>query len=67
MKLPISEAAKLLTTKQAADLLAVNSRRLVNWRRLGKGPAYVRLNTSCVRYRMGELVAYQDSKLQEVG
>jgi hypothetical protein len=67
MKLPVSEAARLLTTEQAAELLAVKARVMVSWRRLGRGPAYVRMNPSCVRYRMDKLIEFQDAMMQEVG
>lgn len=40
----------LLTTKQAAQAMALSVRALEDMRRDGKGPAYVRLSARCIRY-----------------
>ena len=60
-----TEALQLLNTEQAADLLGLNSIILETWRRKGTGPRYVRLNSKCVRYRLGDLADYQEQHLVE--
>lgn len=41
---------KLLTTKEAAERLGLNENTLAHWRRLGKGPPWVRVESRTVRY-----------------
>lgn len=43
-----------LPTKQAAEYLGVAKQTLANWRNLGKGPNYVKLDTA-VLYRVQDL------------
>jgi len=49
---------KLLSTKQAAEVIGANPRTLDNWRNLGRGPIYVKLNARNVRYSLADLLAY---------
>jgi excisionase family DNA binding protein len=44
----------LLTSQEAAEVLAVAPRTLEKWREREQGPAYVKLGRA-VRYRYGEL------------
>ena len=62
-----TEALQLLNTDEAAGLLGVNSIILETWRRKGSGPSYIRINQKCVRYRLGDLAAFQDAHMVEVG
>ena len=55
-----SEALQLLNTDEAAGLLGVNSLIMETWRRKGFGPRYIRINSKCVRYRLGDLADFQD-------
>ena len=41
----------LLRCDEVAELLRVGEDTLAGWRRLGKGPRYVRYGARCVRYR----------------
>ncbi|MEW6078578.1 MAG: helix-turn-helix domain-containing protein [Thermodesulfobacteriota bacterium] len=52
------EAQKLLNTKEAAALIGSNPRTLDNWRGLGRGPVYVKLNKRNVRYALDDLLEY---------
>ena len=61
--LTLTEAHQLLTTSEAASLLAVRDSQLTLWRRKGRGPKFIRLTSSTVRYRMADLIEYQDSCL----
>jgi len=56
-----TEALQLLNTEQAAALLGVNSIIMETWRRKGTGPRFVRINSKCVRYRLGDLADFQDA------
>jgi predicted DNA-binding transcriptional regulator AlpA len=49
---------KLLNTKQAAEVIGANPRTLDNWRNLGRGPVYVKLNARNVRYALADLLEY---------
>lgn len=60
-----TEALQLLNTEQAGALLGVNSIIMETWRRKGTGPRYVRINSRCVRYRLGDLADFQDAHLVE--
>lgn len=52
------ETEKLLNVKDAAAIIGANHRTMNNWRNLGRGPAYVKLNKRNVRYSLGDLLAY---------
>ena len=48
---------RLLTTREAAELLRVKESTLEQWRWNGKGPQFVKLGR-CVRYRQADLEAF---------
>jgi predicted DNA-binding transcriptional regulator AlpA len=54
-----------LTPAQAGQVLGVSERALVEWRRTGRGPRYVRLGgpTGRVRYASDELDHYMSSRM----
>jgi len=54
---PGGEPAILLTTKEAAVLLALQTQTLEMWRGRGRGPKYLKLG-SAVRYERRELEAF---------
>ena len=47
--------------KNAADFLGVTPRKLEQQRREGGGPPFVRLSHKIVRYRMKDLIEYQEN------
>jgi len=47
----------MLTTRQLAEVLAVSSRTLDNWRSASRGPAYFRIE-GAIRYRMSDVEAW---------
>jgi len=49
---------RLVRPVEAARFLSVTRGALDNWRSRGTGPAYVRLGPRCVRYKVGELLAW---------
>jgi hypothetical protein len=51
---PVGPEDRRLTVDEAADVLAVSVKTLEAWRRLGKGPVFVKLGRS-VRYTMRAL------------
>jgi excisionase family DNA binding protein len=55
---------KLLTTKEAAEMLGVKPSTLQKWRYRGVGPGYVRLSHKNVRYSSEELAKYIKEKSQ---
>lgn len=50
-----------LTPKQVGDRFGIAPGTLANWRALGKGPAWVKLPSSSIRYRLADLVAWIES------
>ena len=60
-----TEALQLLNTEEASSLLGVNNIIMETWRRKGTGPRFVRINSKCVRYRLGDLADFQDAHLVE--
>ena len=51
----LSTNSQLLTTHQAAGILALQPATLKKWRVLGIGPKYLRVGPRAVRYRMSDL------------
>lgn len=58
-----TEALQLLNTEEAANLLGVNNIIMETWRRKGTGPRFIRINSKCVRYRLGDLAEFQDQHI----
>lgn len=50
----------LLTTKEAARIMGVSPRFLESRRIKGDGPPYIRLSSRCVRYDMGDVLAWKN-------
>jgi predicted DNA-binding transcriptional regulator AlpA len=46
---------ELLTERDAADWLKLTSKCLQAWRQQGRGPAFVRIGSRTVRYRVTDL------------
>lgn len=52
----------LLTAAETAAMLAVSIGTLANWRSMGMGPPFIRLNGGrAVRYRLSDLLAYLET------
>ena len=49
---------KVLSTAEAAAIIGKDKRTLDNWRSMGRGPAYVRLNQRSVGYLRADVVEY---------
>ena len=56
---------KQINTEAAANFLGVTPRKLEQMRQHGNGPVFVRISPKCVRYRLKELIAYQEARLRE--
>lgn len=52
----------LLTPVQVCKLLSVSPATLCRWRQSGVGPTWLALTPSTPRYRMGDVVAWLDSR-----
>ena len=53
-----------LTTDEAAEYLGVPKRNLEAMRQSGKGPLFVRFSPRNVRYRLIDLIRYQERMLR---
>ena len=52
------QTAALLTPRQAAEILGLAEPTLRRWRHEGRGPAFVKLSPSVVRYRAADVEAF---------
>ncbi len=55
---------KLLSERQAADVLGLTPRTLQSWRGLGIGPAFVRISSRCIRYRSSDIDVWLATKVR---
>lgn len=64
-----STAPILVSSEEAARIIGIAPKTLVNWRNRGKGPAYVRLGEkhSPVMYRIRDLESWIDSRVVGAG
>ncbi|MEW8645222.1 MAG: helix-turn-helix domain-containing protein [Candidatus Thiodiazotropha endolucinida] len=53
-----------LTTFEAAKFLSITPRTLEQMRQHGTGPLYVRFTPKCIRYRVKDLIEYQEANLK---
>ena len=61
----LRELYQQLPPKEAADFLKVTPRYLEAKRHHGGGPKYIRLAKNRVRYRLKELIEFQEERLRE--
>ncbi|MEJ1377275.1 MAG: DNA-binding protein [Candidatus Sedimenticola sp. (ex Thyasira tokunagai)] len=54
---------KQISTKAAAEFLGITPRKLEMMRQHGDGPVFVRFSPKCVRYRLKDLIEFQESHL----
>jgi len=57
--------ARLLTPKEASELLGIPEGTLAQWRSQKRGPAFVKLEGRLVRYRAGDLESYVTARIVE--
>jgi hypothetical protein len=57
---PLISPFLLLSTAEAADISGLTTRKIEQYRREGGGPPFLRLSRRCVRYRLLDLVEWQD-------
>jgi hypothetical protein len=53
-----------INTADAAQFLSITPRKLEQMRQHGNGPAFVRVTPKCVRYRIKDLVDFQEKNLK---
>lgn len=51
---------KIISTREAADILGLDDSTLRKWRRQGKGPRVIDYGDNCYRYRRSEVERYRD-------
>ncbi|MCG8007981.1 MAG: helix-turn-helix domain-containing protein [Candidatus Thiodiazotropha lotti] len=54
-----------INTEEAAKFLGITTRKLEQMRQHGTGPVFVKVSPKCVRYRIKELVAFQEANLKQ--
>jgi hypothetical protein len=60
---PIPDELRLYSPESTADILRVTVRTLGEWRRLGRGPKFIKLTGSkLVAYRPADISAWLDSR-----
>ena len=63
--IPHTDLYRQLTTGQAADFLNIPKRNLELMRAEGKGPLFVRFSPRNIRYRLIDLIRYQERQLRQ--
>jgi len=58
-------ARRQIPSEQAAEFLGVSIRKMEKMRREGDGPRFVRLSSKLVRYRVCDLIEFQEHHLEE--
>lgn len=58
----MSETDKTLDPAETATFLNIQPRTLESWRARRIGPPWIRYSKTCVRYRVSDLVAWQESR-----
>ena len=58
------QSQSLLTTEQAARLLALSRRTLEKWRLTGGGPQYRKIGARAVRYARADLDAFSEADVR---
>ena len=58
---------RALDQTEAAAFLGLMPRTLEVWRQQKRGPKYLSYSQRCVRYRLRDLIAYQESTLRQGG
>ena len=56
---------KLISPNEAAELLGVAAQTLAHWRTRAAGPRYVLLTKRCVRYRLSDIMAWLECRVQD--
>lgn len=62
-------AKDYVNTKEAADMLGLSYKTLINWRSLGKGPRYYKLGnkrSSSILYKRNDIKKYIESQSENV-
>jgi predicted DNA-binding transcriptional regulator AlpA len=57
-------ACRQVSSENAAEFLGVSRRKMEKMRREGDGPKFVRLSSKLVRYRVCDLIEFQEEHLQ---
>jgi DNA-binding Xre family transcriptional regulator len=57
-------ARRQVSSDDAAEFLGVSLRKIEKMRREGNGPKFVRLSSKLVRYRICDLLEFQEENLQ---
>ncbi len=60
----IIDQFRQINTNAAAKFLDLTPRKLELMRQHGDGPVYVRVSPKCIRYRIKELLAFQEANLK---
>ena len=58
---------KLLSEREASRFLDLTPSALRKWRQLRKGPAFVRLSSRCVKYRVADLEKFLSDRIVTPG
>ena len=64
MSANLLELNRQINTEAAAEFLGVTQRKLEAWRQTGGGPQYVRISRRIVRYRLCDLIEFQETHLR---
>ncbi|MCP5010287.1 MAG: helix-turn-helix domain-containing protein [Aestuariibacter sp.] len=58
------EMYKQLNTQEAASFLGVTPRHMEQLRQRKEGPQFIKMSPRCVRYRVQDLINFQESRIR---
>ena len=58
------EVYRQMPAAEAADFLGLSIRKLEKMRREGDGPRFVKVGHNCIRYRLKDLIDFQELHLR---
>ncbi len=64
-EIPAIELYRQVDTDFAAGFLNVSPRKMELMRQVGSGPRFVRVSRKCVRYRIKDLIEFQEQHIQD--
>lgn len=63
IELSTIELYQQMNTEAAAVFLDVTPRKLEQFRQHGNGPKFIRVSKKCVKYRLKDLIEFQEERL----
>lgn len=63
----MTTAKQMLTEEELAKRWQISTRTLQYWRRDGKGCPFIDIGRNTIRYRLEDVIAYEESRIKNQG